>query len=1578
MENENTVAKNLGEEESKDEVLVTASSVLNHSSPKIKSFSGDDPNKEDILEWMERFEAAAENLKDAAKLKKLRIFLTGPAADWYFVNVQDRQPVLSYSEVVTKMKDHFQSSSDPIALRQQLVSIKQDPSKPVQNFITAVQRICKRINPAMAEDEKVNHVLNGLEPNIQHAMFSLNPTTVEELIKLAKQYERGSRVQVSAPTKTFLGKNQAPENQDLRTLVTDMARMMNDGHQQQWRNQRQPYRGHNQQQRGGHQSRYERYQSDHRQGNNWQPRQQASDNNQAVRETAPVQATDSKGAFVPRTNTGRIRCYACGGDHPVRFCPNNNQTGQTHTNVLVKDETALLLLALNEMVLHQVDVNGEKATAMVDCGSSVTFVTKKLVDRVGLRMRRCDQARMFAVNGTEVQPFGIVDVLITINDGTEEVAVMMSVYVLQEFTNDVLLGNDFSGTAGLIVDIRAKTIKLKKPETEMKIKCENEDDVLMTASGISVEPKETKNVIVMTRRNNLENKTAWVYTNGTCADLKVSDTVCQVTNCFATVQVYNESNEVVVIDRNITIANFVVLSEPKHVTPSFVYMVGTRRTELYPVRELQGPAQDVPGRTQQQQPAWYEHQYQNFPLSNPTYHTYTAVSDQTVQSPISWHNNALYVPPTSNVTSVEEDEVHLAEESTAVPSPTEAKFVYHSLSQGTMASAAGYVLIVLLISNWLTVVLADGSKPRNTQSSTVGSTEKALIIFMALITFCARRVWSKFENTSGEKRRYISNVTRKKPELVRSVPTIVSNEVDTFEEMEFYEGTVLYSPFYLLYGREPLTPLEVVLDVPTLGIKSPKSYCDIIHRHLEHVRAVARNNLTLSNIQVAARYNDKHRPVSYEVEDRVLIYFPTRKKGLAEKLLHRWRGPYKITKRLSPIVYEVQLVRGRNKKLDTVHISRMKPFYDRSELVDIVDTTDSDETDVQVEIRRSVARDVQHETREKDAPEVPTSESSSDSATIINSANETTVDETIRPEAEAKTGAQSDSSEPSAACEAEQQHTGSDKPGTTQKEPEVRRSTRERKPPSRLNISNLKGKTFLNCVLLIQPILGYFVPAPPVLWQPSKVPVINGKEDILLYLKYEEPCEIFMKSAMPETFRRNFKSWCERMFASDVMTPLETFCQNTDVHEVHSTKTLIRHKRLEPVTTTVVIGALITLGVSAYSYFSSMSTSKKIEDVNRKIEDLMDKFNQLTRNEIEISKMLSQVENKLEKTILSLKDSGQSGNWRIAKTNDASLTVGIMVQSKTTLWRIGRAWKTGTIHEELLSFFNVTLPCSPSCPIQRSYTKLCTLDRSRQLIKLHFSIDTLDQSISVLRASPFKLLNFENGTVCKKVYTGPKYVLMNSEKNCLTPVGTERDEVGQMIISSRARNCVQQQPGTMVQPYWNNLQCVEYAKRDMIDDIQVVITELHVYVYCPHQNVTVYGHTRRCPEHVFTVPSSVSFIAGSYKYEAKSVAIKATIDFVPELSHHVNFLMMPLVEEIALEPLNHFRTYSFEHLNKFDKRSTLYFSSLFILVVVLPLLYVVRTWLKLSNGQNQEEKPEEENELELQTLPKVSRHQQTN
>ena len=82
-------------------------------------------------------------------------------------------------------------------------------------------------------------------------------------------------------------------------------------------------------------------------------------------------------------------------------------------------------------------------------------------------------------------------------------------------------------------------------------------------------------------------------------------------------------------------------------------------------------------------------------------------------------------------------------------------------------------------------------------------------------------------------------------------------------------------------------------------------------------------------------YDTGRRSVSYEANDLVLIYKPTRILGRSEKLLHRWQGPYIVVRRTSSVNYEVRLFGSKSSKTDIVHVVSLKPYYAPIPMVDV-------------------------------------------------------------------------------------------------------------------------------------------------------------------------------------------------------------------------------------------------------------------------------------------------------------------------------------------------------------------------------------------------------------------------------------------------------------------------------------------------------------------------------------------------------------------------------------------------------------------------------------------------------------------
>lgn len=143
------------------------------------------------------------------------------------------------------------------------------------------------------------------------------------------------------------------------------------------------------------------------------------------------------------------------------------------------------------------------------------------------------------------------------------------------------------------------------------------------------------------------------------------------------------------------------------------------------------------------------------------------------------------------------------------------------------------------------------------------------------------------------------------------------------------QDTTKHTPFYLMFGREAKLPIDVSLRPVTSQEPEAEELIERVHRCRQDVQ----NIISREQKRQKARFDRLHRPVDYQEDQQVMVWTPVKKKGRSTKLLHRWHGPYRIVRKLSELNYEVQ-ISPRGKRIgyiDTIHVSRLKPYYTRGE-----------------------------------------------------------------------------------------------------------------------------------------------------------------------------------------------------------------------------------------------------------------------------------------------------------------------------------------------------------------------------------------------------------------------------------------------------------------------------------------------------------------------------------------------------------------------------------------------------------------------------------------------------------------------
>ena len=113
-----------------------------------------------------------------------------------------------------------------------------------------------------------------------------------------------------------------------------------------------------------------------------------------------------------------------------------------------------------------------------------------------------------------------------------------------------------------------------------------------------------------------------------------------------------------------------------------------------------------------------------------------------------------------------------------------------------------------------------------------------------------------------------------------------------------------YSPFYLNYGFHPIAPVELLAGDENSSVEAAQTF-------VERIRLLwgkPKKNLQQAVAKQARIYDKKHRPIEFEVGEKVLL--STRNlavKNIPAKLKSRFCGPFVISERIGQQAYRLEL-----------------------------------------------------------------------------------------------------------------------------------------------------------------------------------------------------------------------------------------------------------------------------------------------------------------------------------------------------------------------------------------------------------------------------------------------------------------------------------------------------------------------------------------------------------------------------------------------------------------------------------------------------------------------------------------------
>lgn len=95
-------------------------------------------------------------------------------------------------------------------------------------------------------------------------------------------------------------------------------------------------------------------------------------------------------------------------------------------------------------------------------------------------------------------------------------------------------------------------------------------------------------------------------------------------------------------------------------------------------------------------------------------------------------------------------------------------------------------------------------------------------------------------------------------------------------------------------------------------------------QRIQTISALARECMKTQAEVRAFRYDSKVKGREYHVGQMVWYFYPRRKQGLKEKWMSFYVGPYRIEKRVGPVLYQIRKTPRSQAKL--IYVDKLKPF----------------------------------------------------------------------------------------------------------------------------------------------------------------------------------------------------------------------------------------------------------------------------------------------------------------------------------------------------------------------------------------------------------------------------------------------------------------------------------------------------------------------------------------------------------------------------------------------------------------------------------------------------------------------------
>ncbi|XP_072141287.1 uncharacterized protein [Dermacentor andersoni] len=175
---------------------------------------------EDVEDWLDDYDrvSSANRWDDASKLRHVAFYLTGVAKTWFFNHEVD---FTNWGAFKQQLRQIFGTPAVRSALaKKTLDTRKQQPGESYTSYIEDVLALCRRVNTAMTESDRVRHILKGIGAIAFNALAIQNPATVADIVATCQRLDELESVRLQPDTTA----NTSADDPTLRAMIRAIIR----------------------------------------------------------------------------------------------------------------------------------------------------------------------------------------------------------------------------------------------------------------------------------------------------------------------------------------------------------------------------------------------------------------------------------------------------------------------------------------------------------------------------------------------------------------------------------------------------------------------------------------------------------------------------------------------------------------------------------------------------------------------------------------------------------------------------------------------------------------------------------------------------------------------------------------------------------------------------------------------------------------------------------------------------------------------------------------------------------------------------------------------------------------------------------------------------------------------------------------------------------------------------------------------------------------------------------------------------------------------------------------------------------